>query len=399
MEILRRKGHPVAAFDIDQYAPDETAGENLDGTLVRDIRALPFDYNLVVVSVPRLPQLWARHISPILAPRFRNAGILFWELPVIPRAWIPSMEMFDVVLMCSHYVRQTFEASIPDVPTVFAEHPIRQYEFDESAEQRRQRLGIPTSSTVFCCTFDPRSGFERKNPLGAIRAWQKAFPDTDDVNLVIKANGEISTRFARHPDVGEILTAVEKDPRIILISRRMSHPELLGLFDCCDVFISLHRSEGLGLIPMEAMSLGKLVVATGYSGNLTFMDEQNSMLVPYRLVEPKLDAPFLTRKFAGRTASWADPDLDEAAELLRFALNNPEARHRLARQARADIARRQETAWDGLYIDRMMKKLEQSDRHALRTGLRRRIFEQELLDPTIRRKNLEAALGMRKQGW
>jgi hypothetical protein len=111
-----------------------------------------------------------RHIAPILAPRFKNAGVLFWELPVIPRAWVPSLEMFDVVLTCSHYVRQTFEASIPDVPTIFAEHPLRRYQFDDTVAERCRRLGIPSDKTVFCCTFDPRSGFERKNPMGAIRA-------------------------------------------------------------------------------------------------------------------------------------------------------------------------------------------------------------------------------------
>jgi glycosyltransferase involved in cell wall biosynthesis len=398
IDVLRSKGYETAAFDIDKHVQAEIS-EKVDATLVDDIRELPFDFNLIVVSIPRLPQLWARHISPILSSRFRTAGMLFWELPVVPRAWIPSLEMFDVMLACSHYVKQTIEASIPDVPTIFAEHPIRRYDFRESASERRKRLGIPALNTVFCCTFDPRSGFERKNPLGAIKAWLKAFPDTSDVSLVIKTNGEISKEYAHHPDVGEVLDQAGRDSRIRLLPDRMSHEDVLGLFDCCDVFISLHRSEGLGLIPMEAMSLGKLVVATGYSGNLTFMDERNSFLVPYRLVEPKRDAPFLTRKFAGRTAAWADPDIDVAAQILRYAYANPEARRTLGQQARSDIARRQATAWEGRYIDDMMRLLEQSDRHVLRTGLRRRIFEQELLDPTIRRKNLEAVLGLRKQGW
>ena len=73
-----------------------------------------------------------------------------------------------------------------------------------------------------------------------------------------------------------------------------------------------HRSRRFiidGLVPMEAMSLGKLVIATGYSGNVTFMTEQNSLSVPYRLVEPAGDVPFFLRRFAGRNAAWAEPDL------------------------------------------------------------------------------------------
>jgi len=398
MEIVHNKGYGVAAFDIDKHASQE-ASETLRGPLINDVRELPYDFNLFIVSIPRLPQLWVRHISHLLSPRFRNAGVLFWELPVIPRAWIPSLEIFDVMVACSQFVRQTFETSIPDMPTVFAEHPIRRYSFTETKRARRERLGIAVNSTVFCCTFDPRSGFERKNPLGAIRAWQKAFPETDSVRLVIKANGDISPEYAQHPDATEVLREAAKDPRILLISERMSHEDVLGLFECCDVIISLHRAEGLGLIPLEAMSLGKLVVATGYSGNLTFMNEQNSLLVPYRLIEPKFDAPFLTRKFAGRTAAWGDPDIEAAARLLRWAADNPSVREKLARQAQSDIERRQETAWEGAYIDQMMAHLESSQRHVSRSRLRRHIFQQELLDPTIRRKNVEAALGLRKQGW
>ena len=53
----------------------------------------------------------------------------------------------------------------------------------------------------------------------------------------------------------------------------------------CDCYVSLHRSEGLGLTMAEAIACGKPVIATGYSGNLEFMDEASSYLVPYDLVE------------------------------------------------------------------------------------------------------------------
>ena len=48
----------------------------------------------------------------------------------------------------------------------------------------------------------------------------------------------------------------------------------------CDCYVSLHRSEGLGLTMAEAMSFGKPVIATAYSGNLDFMTD-TALLVPY----------------------------------------------------------------------------------------------------------------------
>jgi hypothetical protein len=398
IRLLRRHGFEVAGFDVEAYAQEASAELALDlgaGMLVENVRDLPFDVNLVIASIDRLPQMWLNHVATIAGPRFRNAGLLFWELPVIPPAWIPSLQMFDVMLTCSQYVRQTFEAAIPEVPTVHAEHPLAEPSgpFDRAATRRRH--AIPLEAIAFCCSFDPRSGLSRKNPLGAITAWLEAFAARPDVCLVIKSNGDPA---GEHPDAQAILAAASRDPRVIWIPERLRHDEVIELFDGCDVFVSLHRSEGLGLIPMEAMALGKLVIATGYSGNVTFMSEQNSLLVPYRLIEPAFDRPFLTRRFAGPGASWADPDHAQAVRLLQRAADDPALRARLAAQARLDIAARQQTAWQGGFIDDMLRYLESSTRVPLRARLRRRILVQEMLDPTLRRKNIKHVMAKRASG-
>jgi glycosyltransferase involved in cell wall biosynthesis len=389
IDLLHRRGYQVAGVDVEAYARQERP--QLSPEMVfSDIRKLPFRHNFVIASIDRLPQLWLRHAKQLLEPRFRNAGLLFWELPVIPPAWVPSLEMFDVVLTCSQYVRQTFESAIPDVPTILVEHPINARVPEGDRLALRDQHGIPRESVVFCCSFDPRSGLARKNPTGAITAWLQAFPDRSDVSLVVKSNGPPAA--SDDPEVVEVLRRAARDPRIIWISKMMPHDAVMDLFHCCDVFVSLHRSEGLGQVPMEAMSLGKLVIATGYSGNMTFMNEQNSLPVLYRLVEPRNDRAFLTRAFAGRSARWAEPDLDRAAELMRRAVDEPGLASRLGEQARADIANRQRTAWRADYLDDMLRLMDESTRVPLRRRLRRKVLLQELVNPTLFRKNAGALL-------
>ena len=103
----------------------------------------------------------------------------------------------------------------------------------------------------------------------------------------------------------------------------------------CDCYVSLHRSEGLGLTMAEAMALGKPVIATGYSGNLEFMDESNSYLVPYELVDVPTDwwayAP---------GATWAAPNPDAAARLMRHVWEHPDEAYALGERARDELVER-----------------------------------------------------------
>jgi glycosyltransferase involved in cell wall biosynthesis len=394
IDVLTRKGHAVAGLDVDEYADANTAAA-LPGTPLFPAEQLPFQRTLIVVALARLPHLWIKSGPTLLRAGHRIAGLIFWELPVIPRAWLPSLRLFDAALACSHYVRQAFETAVPEVPTVFAEHPLNPFPTGHRREQTRRRFGIPQAAVAFCCSFDPRSGFVRKNTVGAIAAWRQAFPQTAEACLVIKMNG--TANLSEDREYLRLLSEIRSDPRIILIGEQLSHDDVMQLFDCCDVFVSLHRSEGLGLVPMEAMSLGKLVIATGYSGNVTFMTGQNSMPVPYHLIEPRGDVPFFLRKFAGKNAAWAEPDLTAAAAMMRRSANDEALRDQLGRRAASDIAARQQDAWGGKYFDELLFFLDRSDRERERRALRREVLLQELLDPTIRAQNVAKLSGRWKR--
>jgi len=166
---------------------------------------------------------------------------------------------------------------------------------------------------------------ERKNPLGLIRAFKEAFPEDDGVCLVLK------TSFGdRHPEQFEILRRAAAASNIVLINEVYTPDRLLSLMDACNAYVSLHRSEGLGLTMAEAMLMGKPVIATKFSGNVDFMDDSNSLLVPYELV--KLGEPIPPYDAA---LEWAEPSTEYAARLMRRVYDDQDWARELGTRAKA----------------------------------------------------------------
>jgi glycosyltransferase involved in cell wall biosynthesis len=188
--------------------------------------------------------------------------------------------------------------------------------------------------------FDVMSVVERKNPFGVIEAYRRAFGKrSDGTRLVLKVHqleraAGLESSVGLPPDFAARLRREMEEIGGVLITRSLSRAEMTALMGGCDVYLSLHRSEGFGLTLAEAMMLGRPCIATGYSGNLDFMNVGNSHLVAWRRVTlDRTHGPYE----AG--TSWAEPDLDHAASLLVRVRENPEEAMAKATLAREQLQR------------------------------------------------------------
>jgi glycosyltransferase involved in cell wall biosynthesis len=257
-----------------------------------------------------------------------NIAAWHWELSGFPEAWRPALQGVDELWASSRFIRDCL-AQQAEVPVVWMPHPV---EVGGGDRPEAAPPGVPEDAFVFLAFFDFTSYVARKNPLGAVRAFQAAFPETSSarVALVIKANGaEIKPAEAK-----AFLASPElRDPRIVVVNETLDRRGVLALLQRSDCFVSLHRSEGFGRGIAEALLLEKPVIVTAYSGNMDFTSADNACLVDYRLVDV---GPDEYPHAAGQR--WADPDLEQAAGYMRRVVDEPAWARSLARRGRELVA-------------------------------------------------------------
>ncbi|MER9169634.1 glycosyltransferase [Mesorhizobium australicum] len=250
----------------------------------------------------------------------------FWELPLIHPQWLTSLRDVDEIWAPTTFVRDAFTTGT-DRPVVHIPVAIS---IPPKIEANRERFQIPKKSTAFLFAFDFSSYPDRKNPDAVLQAYLRAFGQDRDrrVSLIIKTMGKSPHKRAI---LNSIRALAQTDKRVVLIDEVLTRAETHCLTKSCDVFISLHRSEGFGLGIAEAMAMGKAVIATDFSGSKDFVSTQTGFPIPYRLisVEPDQYPYFIEGQ------KWADPDIDEGARVMAQLADNVEAITTVGERARA----------------------------------------------------------------
>jgi glycosyltransferase involved in cell wall biosynthesis len=256
-------------------------------------------------------------------------GYWYWELEYLPREWNDTVERVDEIWVATEFVAETMRRSTTK-PVVKIPPPI---EVKLSRLYQRAEFGLPDGRFLFLFSFDFNSFPDRKNPQGTVTAFKRAFgAGRRDVGLVIKSiNGANLPATLR-----ALQDFVDGDDRIVIMDDFLSRDQVSGLESVVDAFVSLHRAEGLGLGLAESMHLGKPVIGTAYSGNLEFMDGENSCLVPYELVSVR-KGEYL---YDDARFRWAEPDLEQAAYYMRRLADDAEFRNRIAQRGQRSIRAR-----------------------------------------------------------
>lgn len=295
---IERAGIPLAAIPL-----TGSPGERHDPSEWPSPDDAPYDTNVLCLQPDQLAAFAAGAGSHFFASR-TTIGHWFWESSSFAPRYRPVLALLDRLWVATEHVRRVLapetSAPIRVIPVPIAERSVEPIP--------REQLGLPRNGFLFMALLDLVS-VRRKNPHAVIEAYRAAFAPDSGATLVVKS---INGRERKPRALAELEAAAADRDDITVIDRFVSERERDSMLAACDCFVSLHRAEGFGLPMLEAMYLGKPVIATAYSGNLDFMDDEGSYLVPFRLVPvPESEMGH------GAGAQWADPSVEVAASYMR----------------------------------------------------------------------------------
>ncbi|HEY0369516.1 MAG TPA: glycosyltransferase [Chthoniobacterales bacterium] len=284
-------------------------------------------YPITITNVAPEPHFETRYRRAGLSPRKDALQVAYWawELDNVPNEWLAFDRQVDEIWAPTPFVSEALRKTMK-TPVYDMLPPVQVGKVDQVS---RREFRFHDDTCVFLFMFDMCSDFRRKNPLAVMRAFRQAFSPNDNAAIVIKlirgATDSANLQRLRDADDGN---------QMFVIDEFTTREKAYGYIAMSDCVVSLHRSEGFGLLMAEAMLLGKPVIATNYSGNTAYMTRANSMLVEYKLTP--IEESGAIYKAGNR---WAEPSIDDAAKLMRQVFESRDEAKALGARAKVDAER------------------------------------------------------------
>jgi glycosyltransferase involved in cell wall biosynthesis len=333
---MRRRGYPVTARSWGQDLPEfiEQYAAAAPDRLVTLHDAVQAPLGQPFVSVMHTPGYAAIPVHGAVANVIRT----MFETDRVPPEWVPKLNAMDEVWVPTAFNVETFARAGVTAPIQVVPAGVDASMFRPGLRP----LKVPGGrGTVFLSVFEWTF---RKGWDVMLAAWANAFGPEDDVSLVLRT-AMVDGMYPAGATVNQVIDGYlaslgrsrHQVAPIVVVDQPLGMADLPRLFAAADVYVSASRGEGWGRPMMEAMACRLPTIATRWSGNLDFMNDENSMLVDIEGVVPVDDqAEF----YFYRGHQWAQPSAAHLTAILQRLAADPELRKRLGTRARSDIERR-----------------------------------------------------------
>ncbi|MEK6880874.1 MAG: hypothetical protein AABY22_14740, partial [Nanoarchaeota archaeon] len=169
---------------------------------------------------------------------------------------------------------------------------------------------------------------ERYNPKGLITAFYEAFPNRNDVCLLLKTYRINYSKAEQDRIVSEINLwkkemRITSGPKILFVPNLLTHDQIMKLHNTGDCYITASRGDGWNRPIQEALLMGKPVISTARGGIHEHINLVDSIYFPipskYVPVTPVSGIPYYSAD-----QNWAEPDRKKLIDTMQWVFANQE---------------------------------------------------------------------------
>lgn len=309
---------------------DEKSSETLtedDLVLAICLHNKQIKYDQVIIH--SIPNEWKDFVK---TERKRNPsvqiyGLTVWETDRVDPDWMSVINDLSLtgLIVPSQWNCQTFINTAKNLqlkkfpPVHVCHHAItnRIRQSQSKSISRTELYGLGINLALLCIgTWTCRKGVEE-----SIRAYLTAFTGKKDVVLYLKTsdgayNTDNNERLKKR--LKTICDQYSNAPKIILDTNLRSDDYIDDLTNNCDVYLSLCNSEGVGLGACQSALKGKIIVMTGYGGQIEYIKE--ACWVDYEMDLVRVPNKFV--EWIHPPQQWGYPSIEHACKYLQEIYDN-----------------------------------------------------------------------------
>lgn len=213
------------------------------------------------------PMNWSDILERFPAVRTKSkVGFAVWEGLELPEVYRAGFALVDEVWTASAFSAAALRQGHAKVRVLPHVVEVAGYEA-EDLEWARNRLSLGPQNRYFFSIVDAIN--PRKNLDALLRVFSRVAHGNPTIFLVVK-------QYRMNVSFGNAA-------QVLSIGETVADGHLAALHAGALAYVSPHRGEAWGLGLSEAMSHGVPVLATGWSGNMEFMDQRNSIPLRFEL--------------------------------------------------------------------------------------------------------------------
>ena len=288
----------------------------------------------IIPSINKKPNLWIQITVPNEFQRVGefNIGLTAgMETTLVHQSWIEGCNRMDLILTSSEHSKRVFTEVKYDMKNNQTGQVVKQFKLEKPIEVLREGADLdkyfakPTTAfdlsdikESFCFLFvghwmQGDLGHDRKNVGYTIKSFLETFKNKQSKPALILKTQQVGSSIL---DKDRILKRIDQIrstvkgslPNIYLITGDLTDEQMNQLYNNPKVkaMVSFTKGEGFGRPLLEFSLTGKPIIASGWSGQTDFLDNQRALLVGGQLENVHKSAA--VKDMILEQAQWFKPD-------------------------------------------------------------------------------------------